>query len=97
MTPDLRTDKRLLSRCIAGDKKARDTFVKTFSDFIYRSIQYTLAGRHVNFSASDVEDLHNTVFLNLFENQCHKLKKQTTYNSPFRNILTLTRRLFNDN
>lgn len=75
MTPDLRTDKRLLSRCIAGDKKARDTFVKTFSDFIYRSIQYTLAGRQVNFNTSDVEDLHNTVFLNLFDNQCHKLKQ----------------------
>jgi RNA polymerase sigma factor (sigma-70 family) len=75
MTPALRNDKRLLSRCIAGEKKARDKFVRTFSDFIYRSIQYTFTNRHLDFNPSDVEDLHNTVFLNLFDNDCHKLKQ----------------------
>jgi RNA polymerase sigma factor (sigma-70 family) len=75
MNPDLLKDKRLLSRCIAGDKKAREKFVRTFSDLIFRSIQHILTAKHIQFNYIDLEDLHNSVFLSLFEKDCHKLSQ----------------------
>jgi len=68
-------DQFLLSRCIAGDKKAREKFVRKFSDLIFRSVQHTFAAKHIQFNYSDLEDLHNTVFLTLFEKECKKLSQ----------------------
>jgi RNA polymerase sigma factor (sigma-70 family) len=66
-------DQLMLSRCIAGDKKAREKFVRKFSDLIYRSIQHILTVKHIQFNYVDLEDLHNSVFLALFEKDCQKL------------------------
>jgi len=75
MSTDLREDQHLLSRCIAGDKKALEKFVRKFSDLIFRSVQYTFTAKHIQFNYNDLEDLHNTVFLTLFENECKKLSQ----------------------
>ena len=64
----------LVSRCLAGDKKAAEMLVRRFSDIVYRSVQYALTAKHVPFSRHDLEDLHNAIFLSLFEHGCKKLR-----------------------
>jgi RNA polymerase sigma-70 factor (ECF subfamily) len=68
-------DRQLLSKCIAGDKSAYDAFVKRFSGLIYRYIQNILITKEVSFSRQDLEDMHNTVFLHLFEGRLKKLRQ----------------------
>ena len=73
MIASSRKDRRWLKKCIAGDKKACERFVREFSDLVYRSVRHTLWVKHVYFSQEDLDDLHNTVFLKLFENRAKKL------------------------
>jgi RNA polymerase sigma factor (sigma-70 family) len=68
-------DRRLLSRCLSGDSRASEALVRRSSDLVYRSVQYTLLVKHVRFNRHDLEDLHNTVFLRLFDHGCRKLKQ----------------------
>jgi len=68
-------DRRLLSKIISGDGKASEDFVRRFSNLVYRAIRYTLVTKHIIFSTQDLEDLHNTVFLNFFEQGCKKLRQ----------------------
>ena len=68
-----RKDRRWLKKCTAGDKRACERLVKEFSDLVYRSVRHTLGVKNVNFNQDDLEDLHNTVFLKLFENQGKRL------------------------
>jgi RNA polymerase sigma factor (sigma-70 family) len=68
-------DRRWLNKCLAGDKKACIRFVREFSDLVYRSVRHTLWIKNVYFTQDDIEDLHNTVFLKLFENQGQKLRQ----------------------
>ena len=75
MIASSRKDRRRLKKCIAGDKKACERFVREFSDLVYRSVRHTLLVKNVFFNQDDLEDLHNTVFLQLFENQGQKLKQ----------------------
>jgi RNA polymerase sigma factor (sigma-70 family) len=68
-------DRQLIKRCISGDKKAREEFVIRFSNPVYQCIQFTLKAKNISFSRQDLEDLHNTVFLNLFDKGCKKLRQ----------------------
>lgn len=68
-------DRRLLARCFAGDTSATEEFVLRFSDLVYRYVQQTLIIKNIRFTDSDIEDFHNTVFLSLFEKDCHRLKQ----------------------
>jgi RNA polymerase sigma factor (sigma-70 family) len=68
-------DRDLVSRCLQDQRKAAETLVRRFSDLVYRSVQHTLAAKHVPFSRPDVEDLHSTIFLKLFEDRCRKLRQ----------------------
>ena len=68
-------DRRRLKKCIAGDKKACERFVREFSNLVYRSVRHTLLAKNVYFNQDDLEDLHNTVFLKLFEKQGQKLSQ----------------------
>jgi RNA polymerase sigma factor (sigma-70 family) len=68
-------NRSLLDRCFGGDRKAAETFVRQFSGLVYRSVQYILRARQVPFDKPLLEDLHNTVFLQLFERNCKKLRQ----------------------
>jgi RNA polymerase sigma factor (sigma-70 family) len=68
-------DRQLLAFCIAGDREASEAFVRQYSNLVYRTVQYTLLNRNVRFTSMDLEDLHNSVFVSLFDNRCHKLKR----------------------
>jgi len=75
MNHTVEVDRQLLSRCLSGDRKASESLVRRFSNLVYGSVQYTLMAKHVSFSRQDLEDLHNTVFLRLFEGGCKKLRQ----------------------
>ena len=75
MNRSFREDRQLLSKCFSGDRKASETLVREFSALVYGSVQYTLMTRHVPYNRQDLEDLHNTVFLRLFEQECKKLRQ----------------------
>ena len=75
MSTSLDEDRRLLSRCFSGDTKARETLVRQFSNLVYQAVQHTFRAKNVPFSRYDVEDLHNSIFLELFDNGCRKLRQ----------------------
>jgi RNA polymerase sigma factor (sigma-70 family) len=68
-------DQRLLARCISGDRGASEIFVQRFSGLIYRCVQGILTIKQVPFNQQDLEDFHNTVFVNLFEERSKKLRQ----------------------
>jgi RNA polymerase sigma factor (sigma-70 family) len=68
-------DRGLLAKCISGDREASEILIRRFSDLVYHSVKYTLTAKNVSFNNQDLEDLHNTVFLQLFEQNCRKLKQ----------------------
>ena len=69
------TDQDILAGCISGDRHTQEVFVRQFSDLVYRSIQYTLRIRDISCSQSDLEDLHNSVFVKLLDRRCKKLRQ----------------------
>jgi len=72
---DYLTDQDILNGCIAGNRQACEAFVRRFSDFIYRSVQHALSVKNISYHRSDLEDLHNTVFVKLFEKRCKKIRQ----------------------
>jgi RNA polymerase sigma factor (sigma-70 family) len=75
------TDQDLLKGCISGDSQAQESFVRMFSGLVYKSVRYTLKSKNFAHTQSDVEDLHNTVFVKLFEKGCRKLGQYTGKNN----------------
>ncbi|MBW2027848.1 MAG: sigma-70 family RNA polymerase sigma factor [Deltaproteobacteria bacterium] len=73
--PERADDLRLLAACISGDRGSWRVFVQRFSNLIYQTVRRTCASKHVSLINQDIEDLHNTVFLNLFEEKCKKLRQ----------------------
>lgn len=73
MTDSLHEDLRLLSACLAGDREASESFVRRFSGLIYYSVRHVLMSRAIPFGPEDLEDLHNAIFLHLFEHRFRKL------------------------
>ncbi|MFO7985903.1 MAG: sigma-70 family RNA polymerase sigma factor [Desulfatiglandaceae bacterium] len=71
----VKEDRRLLTKCLEGDREASALFVTRFSGLIYHSVRYTLAVRGIPFTRQDLEDFHNTIFLRLFEGDCRKLRQ----------------------
>jgi RNA polymerase sigma-70 factor, ECF subfamily len=68
-------DKDLIAGCVSGRNNALEELVSRYSDPVYRVVQYTFKARNISYSQQDLEDLHNTVFLDLFEKQCRKLRQ----------------------
>jgi RNA polymerase sigma factor (sigma-70 family) len=69
------TDIQLLRRCIGGDPEAGDFFVSAYSNLIYGSIHETVRRYAADCLREDIEDLHNSIFVALFKDDCRKLKQ----------------------
>ena len=69
------TDQAILAGCISGNRLTQETFVKRFSNLVYTSVQYILRAGNTSYCRSDLEDLHNTIFVKLFEKGCKKLRQ----------------------
>jgi len=74
MRPSFEEDRRLISECLSGDRGAWETVVRRFSNLVYQTARTTFIAKQTPFSRQDLEDLHNTVFLGLFEQDCAKLR-----------------------
>jgi RNA polymerase sigma factor (sigma-70 family) len=75
MNDSFEENRELLSKCFSGDRKSSENLIRQFSSLVYKSVQYTLMTKQVSFSQQDIEDLHHTVFLKLFERGFAKLKQ----------------------
>ena len=77
MDPSLtpRSDDDLLYGCLNGDRCCRETFVRQFSNLVFSTIQHVVKIKNTHLSRQSVEDLHQTVFLQLFDNESRKLKQ----------------------
>ena len=69
------SEKDLLNACIQGDKRAWDAFVERYTNLIYHTIHKTRKTYHSDFLYQDLEDIHNSVFLSLMENDYKKLNR----------------------
>jgi RNA polymerase sigma factor (sigma-70 family) len=69
------TDRDFVNECVSGNKAALEEFVRRFSDPVYRTIQYTFKTKNTSYTKQDLEDLHNNVFLGLFEKRCKRLRQ----------------------
>jgi RNA polymerase sigma factor (sigma-70 family) len=67
-------DWQLISKCLSIDRRAWETMVRRFSNLVYQTVRTTFLTKQIPFSRQDLEDLHNTVFLGLFEQGCARLK-----------------------
>ncbi len=68
-------DRRLLARCLVGEREASEAFVKQYSDLVFATVARTFGVKGVSFVSEDVEDLHSAVFLRLFESDARKLRQ----------------------
>lgn len=67
-------DRRLLAGCIAGDRRAWNRFVERFSRYVYYLTGRTAARYGAAFTAEELADLHNDVFVALMEDDCRRLR-----------------------
>ena len=67
------TDKQLVAGCLDADTAVQETFVRQYSNLVYAAILGVVKAKTVVLSQHDIEDLHSTVFLQLFEKRCRKL------------------------
>ncbi|MBI4848908.1 MAG: sigma-70 family RNA polymerase sigma factor [Nitrospirae bacterium] len=65
----------LLNLCINGDKDTWDLFVEKYTDLVYHAIHKTLKMYCPNFLYQDLEDIHNSIFLSLIENDYRRLRQ----------------------
>ena len=70
-----KSDADLLSGCLNGDSSCRQAFVRRFSNLVFATIQRTAKVKNAHLSQQDIEDLHQTAFLQLFESGCRKLRR----------------------
>lgn len=69
------SDETILSGCIKGDRDFQEAFVMRFSNLVYDRIHRTLKKVNTQINQQHIEDLHQTVFLKLFDQKCRKLKQ----------------------
>lgn len=67
------TDRQLVVGCLKADAAVQEIFVSQFSSLVYASVLGVIKAKTAVLSQQDIEDLHNTVFLLLFEKQCRKI------------------------
>ncbi|HOF58469.1 MAG TPA: sigma-70 family RNA polymerase sigma factor [Syntrophorhabdaceae bacterium] len=69
------SEKDLLNECINGNKKAWDSFVERYTNLIYHTINKILRLHNSDLLYDDIEDIHNSIFLSLMENNYKKLRQ----------------------
>lgn len=69
------SEQELLDACIAGDKKAWDTFVERYTNLIYHTTRRVFDRHYVNYLYNELEDIHNSIFLLFMENNYKKLRQ----------------------
>lgn len=68
-------DFRLLTKCINGDSEAWDIFVKRYAKLVYYAITKTMQSYSARLEQENIEDIFNSLFLSLLENDYKKLRQ----------------------
>jgi RNA polymerase sigma factor (sigma-70 family) len=68
-------DFRLITDCINGNPESWENFVKRYSRLVYHSILHTFKNYSFRHEIEDIEDIHNSIFLSLIENDFRKLRQ----------------------
>ncbi|CAN2039887.1 RNA polymerase sigma-70 factor, ECF subfamily [Candidatus Magnetomoraceae bacterium gMMP-15] len=68
-------DRQLLSGCATGDNEALESLFRKYSNLVYHYVRHILAIRNVPYDEEELKELHNTVFLQLYDQQCKKLRQ----------------------
>ncbi len=63
----------MLAACVSGEAGGAEAFVRRFSSLVHRTAGNILHQRNIPHTPRDIEDLHNDIFLLLFENDRKKL------------------------
>ncbi len=69
------SEKILLRRCLEGDSEAWRDFVSQYSPLIYYVIQKVLRSKCPEITHTEINDLHNDIFLSLMEKNGRKLRQ----------------------
>jgi len=67
-------ERLLIHQCCLGDQKAAEAFIRQFSVLICHTIRQIFSHRGISYTEQDLEDLHNSVFLRLFSDECKRLR-----------------------
>ncbi len=65
----------MLAGCVSGEAGGAEAFVERFSGLVYRTARNVLLQKNIPHTPRDIEDLHNDIFLLLFENDRKKLRQ----------------------
>ena len=68
------SDVELLNQCVEGDRRAWSLFVQRFSRYVYYLIQVTGRRHGAHFTQTEVNDLHNDLFVALMEDDRRRLR-----------------------
>jgi RNA polymerase sigma-70 factor (ECF subfamily) len=75
LDPTFPDEKKLLTKCLARDKKAWDTFVERYNHLISHAIVQTLNKYSSAPRDQEIPDLFNTVFVLIMEDDYKKLRQ----------------------
>jgi len=68
-------DRDLLSGCLSGDKLSQEKLFCKYSNLVYRYVQQTFLFNNVPFDDDDLKEQHNSVFVQLYDKKCKKLRQ----------------------
>jgi len=67
-------DRFLLERCLTGDRRAWERLITSKSRLVYYALHQTFRAKGVEPAETEMEELHNEVFSQLFADDCRKLR-----------------------
>jgi len=68
-------DSEIVERCLFSEPGAWEEFVRAYSDLIWRAIRRTFARYNYPYGKEEAEDLFNSVFVALFEDDFRRLRQ----------------------
>lgn len=68
-------DARIIRRCLDSDPEAWEELVQTRADLVWSAIHRTFGLYNFSYGREDAEDLFNSVFLSLLEDDCRRLRQ----------------------
>ncbi len=68
-------EKAILVGCCTGERRDQETFIHQYSNLVYNTVLQTYRAKNIAYQSHELDDLHNTVFLRLLDNQCRRLRQ----------------------
>lgn len=85
-------DKHLVDQCIDADKLSCRILFDGYINLVFNAASNTIAKHGTSSNRHDIEDICQTVFLNLFRDDCKILKRYDSTKAAFSTWLTIVTR-----